>query len=63
MILKVEHLEINLKGVFKALVMTGIGVGICRAARNARRRTMFIILNDQKKEQKTTKKETKVESK
>lgn len=63
MILKIENLEINLKGVFKALLWTSIGVGLCRAANNAGRYTAFVVLNNQKKEQKTSKKETKVESK
>lgn len=63
MILKVEHLEVNLKGVFKALVLTGIGIGLCRAIQNTRRYTTFVVLNEQKQEQKSSKKNQKVESK
>ena len=62
MIFKVENLEINLKGVFKAFVLTSIGLGLCRAIHRTRMHTTYIILNEQKKERKVSKKNEKVES-
>lgn len=63
MIFRIENLEINTKGVFKALVLTGIGISLYRAARSPRVYMACVDLNNQKKDKNESKKETKVESK
>lgn len=63
MIFRIENLEINTKGVFKALVLTGIGINLYRAVRSPRIYVNCYELNNQKKDKNESKKETKVESK
>lgn len=49
MILKIENLEIDTKGVFKAFVLTGIGISLYRAIHGPRIYVSCVELNNQKK--------------
>lgn len=61
---KIDNLEINLNGVTKALILIGVGVCVGRATKKTRERTVHVVLEDRRKERKTTKKVSKkVESK
>lgn len=63
MIFRIENLEINTKGVFKALVLTGMGISLYRAVRRPRLYMACVELNNQKTDKKETEKKQKVESK
>ena len=63
MIFRIENLEINTKGVFKALVLTGMGIGLYKAVRKPRLYAACVVVNEEKINKKESKKETKVESK
>lgn len=62
MILRIENLEINMKGVFKALLLAGVGMSLYEAMRSPRIYAAHVILRDQKKEKKASTKNEKVES-
>lgn len=61
--LKIENLEVNMKGVVKAIVLVGVGVGIGRLTRKKKERTVFVVLEDRTKAHKTSNTKRKVESK
>ena len=63
MIFKIENLEINTKGVFKALVLTGMGISLFRVMRKPRVYMACIDLYNRKLDKNKTEKKEKVESK
>ena len=62
MILKIENLEINLKSVIKTLVWTSIGFSICEAILAPKRYVTYVVLDNQEKDTKVSRKKSKVES-
>lgn len=63
MIFRIENLEINTKGVFKALVLTGMGISIFRAIRRPRVYMACVKLDNQKTDENKSENKQKVESK
>lgn len=59
MIFRIENLEINTKGVFKAFLLTSIGISLYKAVRKPRVYMACVKLNNQK----TDENKEKVESK
>lgn len=63
MIFRIENLEINTKGVFKALVLTSMGISIFRAIRRPRVYMACVKLDNQKTDENKSENKQKVESK
>lgn len=63
MIFRIENLEINTKGVFKAFVLASIGISLFRAVRRPRVYMACVKLDNKKTDEDKSENKQKVESK